>query len=169
MLWTVQHRWPTGARFAFNCYRHWAQLLLRHPGEPTVTILSREGVNQGDPLSMVLYGNTLVPLAKDLKATDPGLLFPFYADDAEFDGLVQRNEQLLKMLIKRVTDRGYSPEPAKSLFILDNPGQEEAAKREFAKEKLVLNFVSGSWYLGEYLGPQDQLEAWVKPHVEAWA
>ena len=28
MLWTVRHRWPVGARFAFNCYRHWAQLLL---------------------------------------------------------------------------------------------------------------------------------------------
>ena len=27
MLWTVRHRWPAGARFAFNCYRHWAQLL----------------------------------------------------------------------------------------------------------------------------------------------
>ena len=28
MLWTVQHCWPTGARFVFNCYMHWAQLLL---------------------------------------------------------------------------------------------------------------------------------------------
>ena len=32
MLWTVRHRWPDGAWFAFNCYRHWAQLLLRQPG-----------------------------------------------------------------------------------------------------------------------------------------
>ena len=66
MLWTVRHRWPAGVRFAFNCYKHWAQLLLRQPGEPPVTILSREGVTQGDPLSMVLYRITLVPLVDDL-------------------------------------------------------------------------------------------------------
>ena len=39
-LWTVQHRWPAGARFTFNCYRHWAQLILRHPGDPPVIIVS---------------------------------------------------------------------------------------------------------------------------------
>ena len=50
MLWTVRHRWPEGERFAFNFYRHWAQLLLRQPGEPPVKILSREGVTQGDLL-----------------------------------------------------------------------------------------------------------------------
>ena len=66
MLWTLQHRWPEGARFAFNCYRHWAKLLLRQPGELPVTILIREGVTQGDPLYMVLYGITLVPLAEEL-------------------------------------------------------------------------------------------------------
>ena len=44
MMWTVRHYWPAGARFAFNCYRHWAQLLLRQPEELPVTILSREGV-----------------------------------------------------------------------------------------------------------------------------
>ena len=32
MLWTVRHCWPAGAIFAFNCYKHWAQLLLRQPG-----------------------------------------------------------------------------------------------------------------------------------------
>ena len=86
MLWTVRHRWQAGARFSFNFYKHWAQLLLRQLGELPVTILSREGVTQGDPLSMVLYGITLVPLAEELRSADPGLISPFYADDAAFDG-----------------------------------------------------------------------------------
>ena len=73
------------------------------------------------------------------------------------------------LLMKRVPDRGYFPEPAKYLFISDTPGQEEAAKRELAKMALFLNFVSGSTYLGAYLGPQAELEAWLKPQVEAWA
>ena len=73
------------------------------------------------------------------------------------------------MLMKRGADRGYLPEPDKSLFILDTPGQEEVAKREFMIEGLTLNFVSGSRYLGAYLGPRDQLDAWIKPQVEAWA
>ena len=30
-------------------------------------------------------------------------------------------------------------------------------------EGLDLNFVSGSRYLGAYIGPRDQLEAWVNP------
>ena len=67
--------------------------------------------------------------------------------------------------MKRGPDRGYFLETDKSLFILDNPGQEKAAKRSFAKKGLVLNFVSGSRYLGAYLGPQYKLEAWVKPQV----
>ena len=75
-----------GPRFAFGCYRHWAQLLLRQTGEPPVTILIREGFTQGDLLSMVLYGINLVRLAEELRAADPGLLSPFYADDALFDG-----------------------------------------------------------------------------------
>ena len=49
MLWTVQHLWTAGERFAFNCYRHWAQVLLRHLGDLPVTILIREGVTQGYP------------------------------------------------------------------------------------------------------------------------
>ena len=107
---------------------------------------------------MVLYGITLVPLAEELRAADQGLLSPFYADDADFDGSARRSAQLLKLLMRRGTDRGYFPDPAKYLFISDTPGQEEAAKREFAVEGLTLNFVSVSRYLGAYLGPQAELE-----------
>ena len=86
---------------------------------------------------MVLYGITLVPLAEELQAADPGLLSPFYADDALFDSLAQRSAHLLKLLMKRGPDQGYFPEPAKSLFISDTLGQEAAAKREFLAEGLT--------------------------------
>ena len=118
---------------------------------------------------MVLYGIALVPLVEDLRAADPGLLSPFYADDAAFDVPARRSAHLLKLLMKRGPDQVYFPELAKSLFILDTPGQETAAKREFLLEGLTLNFVSGSRYLGAYLGLQAQLEAWVKPQVEVWS
>ena len=128
MLWTVHHRWPDGARFAFNCYKHWAQLLLHQPGEFPFTIVRREGVTQGDTLTMVLYGITLAPLTEELRAADLGLLSPFYAEDAAFDGLARRSAQLLKQLMRRGPDQGYFPEPAKYLFVLDTPGKGEAAK-----------------------------------------
>ena len=46
MLWNIRDHWPELARFEFNCYRHWAQLLLCQMGEHPVKILRREGVTQ---------------------------------------------------------------------------------------------------------------------------
>ena len=86
---------------------------------------------------MVLYGITLFPLAEELGAADPGLLSPFYADDAAFGGLARRSAQLLKLLMKRGTDQGYFPKPAKSLFVSDTLGQEAAAKRELLRRGCV--------------------------------
>ena len=68
---------------------------------------------------MVLYWITLIPLAEELKAEDPGLLAPFYADYASFDGLVRWSTQILKLLLGRFLDQGYFPDPAKYLFIED--------------------------------------------------
>ena len=77
---------------------------------------------------MVSYEITLVPLSEELIAEDPGFLSPFYADDAAFDGLARFSEQLFKLLTKRWPDQGYLSEPAKSPFITDTLGQEEAGK-----------------------------------------
>ena len=78
---------------------------------------------------MVLYRIALNPLAKELRVADLGLLSPFYADDVVFDGLAQHSAQLLKMLMNRGLDRGYFPDLAKSIFMLDTKGQENAEKR----------------------------------------
>ena len=104
---------------------------------------------------MVLYCITLAPLEEELRAADPGLLLPLYVDGAAFDGSARRSAQLLNLLMKRRAYRRIFPEPDK--YLLDTPGREEAAKRGFAAEGLILNFVSVSWYLGAYLGPRDQL------------
>ena len=40
-LWTVRHLWPAGAKFAFNFYTHWGQLLLSQPGDALVILLSQ--------------------------------------------------------------------------------------------------------------------------------
>ena len=71
------------------------QLLLRHTSDAPVILLRRERVTQGDPLLMVPYGISLFPLAEDLRDADPTLFSPFYADDAEFDGLARRSAEQL--------------------------------------------------------------------------
>ena len=57
MLWAVWHEWPNGAQIIFNCYRHWAILVVRDMGGRSGHLLkSKDGVNQGDPLAMIAYG-----------------------------------------------------------------------------------------------------------------
>ena len=71
MIWTVRHLWLARARFAVVCYRHQATLILRHPGGNAEFILLQEGVAQGDPVAMLLYRLTLVPLAKRARFLRP--------------------------------------------------------------------------------------------------
>ena len=33
ILWDVWHEWPSGDHFTFNCYRHWATLVVWYTGD----------------------------------------------------------------------------------------------------------------------------------------
>jgi hypothetical protein len=83
MLWTIRHKWPSGARFTFNCYKHWGTLVLRgkHNRKHDVFLFSKEGVTQGDPLSMFAYGLGILPLICKLKSKFTNMNQPWYADD----------------------------------------------------------------------------------------
>jgi len=62
MLWVVCHEWPSGAQFCFNTYHHWSTLVIHHHNSTGHYLYSQEGVTQGDPVAMVAYGLSTLPL-----------------------------------------------------------------------------------------------------------
>ena len=88
---------------------------------------------------VLLYGIALYPLVEKLRDADITLLSPFYANDAAFDGSMWRSAAQLRLLMDQGPDRGYFPEPAKSLFISDNLEDEEAERQEFERTGSNLN------------------------------
>ena len=74
MLWSVRHEWPSGVQFTFNYYRHWSTMVVRDIGGGSCHFLhSKEGVTQGDPLSMIAYGIGVLPLIRELREAHPVL------------------------------------------------------------------------------------------------
>eukprot|EP00957_Ditylum_brightwellii_P143811 10958398-Ditylum_brightwellii.AAC.1 len=63
MMWDVRNLWVMGARFAFNTYQHWRKLVLQGQDD---LVMSKEGVTQGDPLSMILYALAVLPIIRVL-------------------------------------------------------------------------------------------------------
>ena len=68
----VRHKWPSGARFTFNLYRHQSVLVVRGESKTkTIFLHSSEGLIQGCPLAMLGYGILLRPLIITLKIDFP--------------------------------------------------------------------------------------------------
>jgi hypothetical protein len=73
-------------------------LILRRKGRSGYLLLSEEGVTQGNPLSMLLYGLALVPLAETLRATFPKVLQAWYTDDSVLQGRTSGIASCMAML-----------------------------------------------------------------------
>ena len=79
-LWNARVLWPRCSRFLFNTYRGYASLLLQD-GNKCLLSKRKEGITQGDPLSMMLYAVAVLPLIHFLRA--PGRWTQnWYADDS---------------------------------------------------------------------------------------
>ena len=168
LLWEVRHRWPSGARFAFNMYRHECRLMLRGPtGTPPIIILSREGVMQGCVWGMILYGIGLLPLAEDLRRQDPSILQPWYADDFALEGPAESVARLFQRLCQRGPDVGYFPAPAKS-YVVCPRAFESVAKAAFDAADLPVQFSRGQRYVGGFVGSTSKRDRWLAPLVEKW-
>jgi hypothetical protein len=165
MLWTVRHKWPAGARFTFNCYRHWTILMVRTTDGTAIFLFSKEGVTQGDPLSMLVYGIGMLPLACKLKQAIPAVKQPWYADDAGAGGKFENLREYFVKLSESGPPRGYFPEPTKSILIVAEHNV-ETAKAQF--QDLGFQVVTGSRYLGGFIGSRESELEWVREKVEEW-
>jgi hypothetical protein len=126
MLWAVRHEWLSGARFVFNCYKHWAVLEFGGNGGHAIFIFSKEGVTQGDPLSMFAYEIGILPLIRQLKAEFPQVEQPWYADDAGAGAKLDEIGRFFRQLREIGPLFGYYPEPTKSILIVRQHNLEEA-------------------------------------------
>ena len=65
-LWNARILWPQCYRFLFNTYCGYARLFVQGSDQ---VLLSKEGVTQGDPLSMMMYADALLPLIRSLEGS----------------------------------------------------------------------------------------------------
>ena len=158
MLWAVAHRWPRASRFAFNCYRHVPQLVIRVPGDRTPKIiLSKEGATQGDPMAMPLYGISVAVLAEQLKHEFSSPMQVWYADDFSATASGRAARPLMKRLGETGPSRGVFPEPSKSQYI--RPAQVTKAAERAATKGTTIQHVAGAQTLGGHIGSPETRDA----------
>ena len=142
----MANRWPQASRFAFNCYRHFSQVVIRVPGDRTPTIiLSKEGVTQGDPMAMPLYGISVAVLAEQLKREFPSPLQVWYAVDFSATASGWAARPLRKQLGEIGPSRGVFPEPEKSQYIRPSQVTEAAARAATEKPPSYTRQERGHW------------------------
>ena len=79
---------------------------------------SREGMTQGYPLAMFAYGIDVLPVIKWLKAEDPEITQPWYADYASALGMFVIIKLYFNSLKRFVPGCGYYPKPSKIVLIV---------------------------------------------------
>jgi hypothetical protein len=72
----------------------------RAPGEAPIIIHIKEGIAQGCGMAMQAYGIALMPLCRRMNEHLPGVLKPWYADDASSIGTASDNAKCLAYLVQ---------------------------------------------------------------------
>jgi len=165
MLYVVRHMWPSGARFCMNCYKYWPILILRDRNGTTLRIFSKEGVTQGDPIAMFMYGIGIVPMIRKMKELRPNFRDSWYADDGAGQGNFVEIREYLDTLAVVGKAYNYYPKHQKSTVVVREK-ELEAANSYFAD--MQTQVVTGACYLGGFVGDNIPLTKWLLEKMKVW-
>jgi len=126
---------------------------------------SQEGVTQGDPVAMVAYGLSTLPLICQLKTEFPELQHAWYADDSAVAGSWMHISHHFHHLQQLGSTYGYFPESTKSVLVV-SPSHQLAAQAFFST--LGVPVCTGHCYLGGFIGEPTKLDSWLLPKIDHW-
>ena len=137
-----------------------------HRGRVRPLFHSKEGMTQGDPLSMITYGIEILPLNRELRRAHLCVTQVWYADDAGAGGNFEHILAHLRYLQARGLPRGYYPELTKSILVrvLRNVAREE----EFFLG-MGIQVVTGHRYIRGFIGDREVEKRWLANKITGWA
>ena len=160
-LWNARVYWPRCSKFLFNTYRGFSSLWIKDCADP---LYSREGVTQGDPLSMCFYAVALLPLVRLLRCQGQWMQ-SWYADDSACVGRLNDVKEWFAKLSEVGPMHGYFPEPAKSVLVVDSLFKDMA---DSLFSDVGVKVVTGHRFLGGFVGEEDVGVEFVEKKVEFW-
>ena len=160
-LWNARVLWPRCSRYLFNAYRGYAILMI---ARSNVFLLSKEGVTQGDPLAMLLYGLAVLPLVRELKNSNKWKQ-NWYADDSACLAQLLLVREWFDRLMVEGPKYGYFPKPEKCYLIV-HPDFILQADNIF--RDLGIKVVTGQRFLGGFIGTASDVECWLQGKIASW-
>ena len=162
VLWNSRVLWPSCSLFLFNAYRGWVPLIVTDSRD---ILYSREGVTQGDPLSMFLYALATIPLIECVGRPKEGVDV-WYADDASACGYLEHLKDWFVQL-QRVgpSSYGYSPEPTKCVLVV-NRDHIPLAHQIF--DSFGVEITTSHRLLGGVVGDVDGVSSHIEHCVNDW-
>ena len=103
-----------------------------HPHQPLEILLSSEGITQGGPLSMFLYGLTLLQLSECMREKHPDIHQPWYADNLCMAGTSSQIDVVMMDLQDWRQEQGYFPLLEKIIAIIHQPSQIHTTKAQLS-------------------------------------
>ena len=147
MLWAVLNKWPSGAKFILNLYCHWAT----RDGSGHF-LHSKEGVTQGDPLTMIAYVIRVLPLIRDIQRSHPHVTQPWHVSNAGAGGKFKHILAHLQDLQTQGPPRGYYQELTKIILVV---APHNLARSEEFLRGMGIQVVTKNRYLEGFIGDRE--------------
>ena len=153
---------PAFATIATNLNREDSNLFI--DGE---TLLSKEGVTQGDPLAMAIYAIEIMPLVWKLQDDSDTHHQVWFAEYATANGSLNTLRSWWDKIIGLDPSYGYHANPSKTVLVVKEEKLQEADFIFGACGVKVTTIVSK--YLGSTLGSKDSVHDMLRREVEKWS